>query len=86
MQSWTVAELHELALTIVEAGDTFYTRRALQRLARGDIGLAEAETMLRMISSGATVRDSTDIGMRRGHEHEIRDVAQATRSDDHSLP
>jgi hypothetical protein len=75
MESWTVAELHELALTNGEAGDTFHARRVLQRLAGGDIGFAEAVTMLRRISSRTGVCDSTDIGTRRVHEDEIRGLA-----------
>jgi hypothetical protein len=47
MESWTVAEMHELARAIVAAGDSFYVRRVLQRLERGELKLCDALRALR---------------------------------------
>jgi hypothetical protein len=41
MRCWTVVEMHELAHAIVAAGDTFYVRRVLRRLERGELALGE---------------------------------------------
>jgi hypothetical protein len=47
MEPWTVAEMHELALAIVAAGDTFTTRRTLRRIERGELTVSAATARIR---------------------------------------
>ena len=47
MKPWTVAEMHELARAIVAAGDSFWVRRVLQRLERGELTISDATRALR---------------------------------------
>jgi hypothetical protein len=54
MKPWTVAEMHELAQAIIEAGDSFYCRRLLDRLERGELGVIEVAAALRRTRIEAT--------------------------------
>jgi hypothetical protein len=47
MKAWTVFEMHELAQAIIAAGDSFYCRRVLQRLDRGELVLADVVRLIR---------------------------------------
>jgi len=55
VKAWTVADVYELAQAIVGAGDSFYTRRLLQRLERGELSMVEAAARLRCASTGPRV-------------------------------
>ena len=46
-ERWTVEQMHELACAIVAAGDTFYVRRLLQRLERGEVDMSRVLRELR---------------------------------------
>jgi hypothetical protein len=40
--------MHELARAVIDAGDTFYVRRLLQRLERGEVVIEAALVALRV--------------------------------------
>jgi hypothetical protein len=57
MAMWTRAEINGLAKAMIAAGDTFATRRVLQRLDRGELDVAQAIEKLELLAW--TARGST---------------------------
>ena len=51
MDSWDFEDLAELAWAVSKAGDCFIVRRALERLERGEIGVAAAIKLARIAAA-----------------------------------
>jgi hypothetical protein len=63
MELWTTAEMHELARALEAAGDSFFVRRMIQRLERGEISQrTAARECINFISSPSSRPIKCSIG------------------------
>jgi hypothetical protein len=66
---WTFTEIRALVHAQIEAGDTFYTRRVLQRVERRELtigeGTALVQTRGRIGAGEKSVRDQADAARSR---------------------